>query len=371
MRELFGRRSKYTRATSSILSFSGLRKSDRPKRSPVKEDGEPPVTEELFIVGEKKQEEPSAKESRKQKIAAKKEELNGLRCKELKSICDDAGVSVVGLFEKSEIVDTLARSIIQKETGKAKEPAQEYDLTSKDAVAMVDREKQEEILVVAEESLSSMVEENRQDELIIEEKKQEESSANEALMVDGEKQEEIPVVAEESPMVEENRQDELPPVEKSNNNAIPTDAEKNILFRAIYSLHTYFDNTELDEVIKHLSSCGPPHYESEKLVSRNISVTGDTSGSDAAPTSDSDDAVVFKDLNKSPRVLVYEENRINFIDECFDTLDGVEYCSAVVNVACNPCTSFLNVQDHMENEMKEREHTVVNVFTTTKDLAEE
>jgi len=343
MRELFGRRSKYTRATSSILSFSGLRKSDRPKRSPVKEDGEPPVTEELFIVGEKKQEEPSAKESRKQKIAAKKEELNGLRCKELKSICDDAGVSVVGLFEKSEIVDTLARSIIQKETGKAKEPAQEYDLTSKDAVAMVDREKQEEILVVAEESLSSMVEENRQDELIIEEKKQEESSANEALMVDGEK-----------PF-----------------STIPTDAEKNILFQLIYSLHIYFDNTELDEVIKHLSSCGPPHYESEKLVSRNISVTGDTSGSDAAPTSDSDDAVVFKDLNKSPRVLVYEENRINFIDECFDTLDGVEYCSAVVNTVCNPCTSLLNVQDHMENEMKEREHTVVNVFTTTKDLAEE
>jgi len=367
MRDLFGRRSNYTRATSSILSFSGLRKSDRPKRSPVKEDGEPPVTEELFIVEKKKQEEPPAKESRKQKIAAKKEGLNGFRGKELKSICDDAKVSVVGLFEKSEIVDTLARSVMQKETGKAKEPAQVYDPTYKDAVAMVDREKQEEILVVAEESLSSMVEENRQDELIIEEKKQEESSANEALMVDGEKQEEIPVVAEESPMVEENRQDELPPVEKSNNN----DAEKNILFQLIYSLHIYFDNTELDEVIKHLSSCGPPHYESEKLVSRNISVTGDTSGSDAAPTSDSDDAVVFKDLNKSPRVLVYEENRINFIDECFDTLDGVEYCSAVVNTACNPCTSLLNVQDHMENEMKERKHTVVNVFTTAKDLAEE
>jgi len=333
-----------TRATSSVLSsFSGLRKSDRPKRSPVKEDGDP------------------------QNITAKKEKLNGLRVKELKSTCDDAGVSVVGLFEKSEIVAPLVKSVMKKETGKAKEQAQECDPTYKDAVAMVDREKQEEILVVAEESLSSMVEENRQDELIIEEKKQQESSANEALMVDGEKQKEIPVVAEVSPM-EENRQDELPPVEKSNKD----DAEKNILFQLIYSLRIYFDHTELDEVIKRLSSCGTPHSESKKLVSRNISVTGDTSGSDAAPTSDSDDAaVVLEDLNRSPRVLVYEENRISFIDECFDTLDGVEYCSAVVNAACNPCTSLLHVQDRMENEMKEREHTVVNVSTTTEGLAEE
>jgi len=37
-------------------------------------------------------------ETRAQKIASKKEELNGLRVKELKSMCDDAGVSVFGLF---------------------------------------------------------------------------------------------------------------------------------------------------------------------------------------------------------------------------------------------------------------------------------
>jgi len=128
----------------------------------------------------------------------------------------------------------------------------------------------------------------------------------------------------------------------------------------VYSLHTYFDHTELDEVIKNLSSCGASTYESEKTVPKNYSVTGDMSTSDAATTSDSDEAVVLEDLNNSPRVLVYEENRINFIDECFDTLDGVEYCTAVVNTACNPCTSSINVQDLMRDEIRDKKETVNN-----------
>jgi len=207
---------------------------------------------------------------------------------------------------------------------------------------------------VAEDTKQPVVEES----LIVEEKNQEVLSANELLMVDGNKQEEELIVAEEPPIVEENKQDELQPTQKSHN--IDEDVEQNTLFELVYSLHTYFDHTELDEVIKNLSTCGAPAYESEKTVPKNYSVTGDMSTSDAATTSDSDEAVVLEDLNNSPRVLVYEENRINFIDECFDTLDGVEYCTAVVNTACNPCTSSINVQDLMRDEIRDKKETVNN-----------
>jgi len=205
---------------------------------------------------------------------------------------------------------------------------------------------------VAEDTKPPVVEES----LIVEEKNQEVLSANELLMVDGNKQEEELIVAEEPPIVEENKQDELQPTQKSHN--INEDVEQNTLFELVYSLHTYFDHTELDEVIKNLSTCGASTYESEKTVPKNYSVTGDMSTSDAATTSDSDEAVVLEDLNNSPRVLVYEENRINFIDECFDTLDGVEYCTAVVNTACNPCTSSINVQDLMRDEIRDKKETV-------------
>jgi len=208
---------------------------------------------------------------------------------------------------------------------------------------------------VAEGTKPPVVEES----LIVEEKNQELPSANEPLMVDRNKQEEELIVAKESPIVEENEQDELQPTKQSRN--INEDAEQNTLFELVYSLHTYFDHTELDEVIKNLSSCGATTYESEKTVPKNSSVTGDMSTSDAATTSDSDEAVVLEDLNNSPRVLVYEENRINFIDECFDTLDGVEYCTAVVNTACNPCTASMNVQDLMRDEIGD-EKEAMNKF---------
>jgi len=171
-----------------------------------------------------------------------------------------------------------------------------------------------------------------------EESKHGEPSMNEPLLVEGSKQEE-PSVAEESQIVEESKQDKLPSAEKSRNvneELSRTDNTEEIsLFELVYALHTHFDHTELDEVIRRLGE------ESDAM-----------SESDEDEATVQDEATVIEDLHSSsysaPKAVVYDG--ITCLDECFDTLDGVEYCTVVVNTACNPCTSTINIQEHLVDE---------------------
>jgi len=186
----------------------------------------------------------------------------------------------------------------------------------------------------------------------VERKSQEESKIDNQLLLNEIINEESSIT-EESVIVNASKKDTLPSPHFSHvkNNK---DFEEHSLFELIYSLHKYFDHTELDEVIQRLAdstACGESNQNPEKAAPKDSS---DSSGSDyntgelSSSPSDSDGAVLLEDLNRSPRVLVYEENRVNFIDECFDTLDGVEYCTAVVNTACNPCASTINVVEDLE-----------------------
>jgi len=180
-----------------------------------------------------------------------------------------------------------------------------------------------------------VVEESR----MAEESKHGEPSMNEPLLVEGSKQEE-PSIAEESQIMEESKQDKLPSAEKSRNvneELSRTDnTEENSLFELVYALHTHFDHTELDEVIRRLGE------ESDAM-----------SESDEDEATVQDEATVIEDLHSSsysaPKAVVYDG--ITCLDECFDTLDGVEYCTVVVNTACNPCTSTINIQEHLVDEM--------------------
>jgi len=160
------------------------------------------------------------------------------------------------------------------------------------------------------------------------ESKHGEPSMNEPLLVEGSKQE-GPSVAKESQIREKSKQDKLPSAEKSRK-VNEDNTEENSLFELVYALHTHFDHTELDEVIRRLGE-----------------------DSDETSESEEDEATVIEDLHSdsySARKAV-DYDKINCLDECFDMLDGVEYCTVVVNTACNPCTSTINIQEHLVDKM--------------------
>uniref|UniRef100_A0A7S1FVL4 Uncharacterized protein n=2 Tax=Corethron hystrix TaxID=216773 RepID=A0A7S1FVL4_9STRA len=107
-------------------------------------------------------------------------------------------------------------------------------------------------------------------------------------------------------------------------------AEENAVFGMIYSLHTYFDHTELDSVIKQMA---------EKPCAAYYSSDSDSDGN-----SSGNEAVLIEDLNSSPKVMKEEGTDLGCMELCVDHVDGVEYCSPIVNMGCTPCAEMKDAE---------------------------